>query len=89
MGWIVRASYPNCQTNIKKIIGSYFSWLQRDTYFLCDCQRMVSFRHFTYASEDIDADSPITPEKFLYETPTSGVPDTLVARKLREIEQND
>lgn len=42
---------------------------------LCDVERIVNSRPLTYVSEDLDEDSCITPERFLHETPQSGVPD--------------
>ncbi|XP_035218022.1 uncharacterized protein LOC118191335 [Stegodyphus dumicola] len=42
---------------------------------LCDCERIVNSRPLTYVSDDIEDPLPLTPEKFLHETPQSGVPD--------------
>ncbi|XP_035206802.1 uncharacterized protein LOC118181717 [Stegodyphus dumicola] len=43
--------------------------------FLCDCERIVNSRQLTYVSDDIEDPLPLTPKKFLLETPQSCVPD--------------
>lgn len=39
-----------------------------------DCERFVNFRSLTYVSEYTDENFSITAEKFLHETPQSGIP---------------
>ena len=68
---------------LRKILGHASLDYEELLTILCDCERIINSRPITYVSEDIDDEPPITPEQFLHETPTSGVPDLDIVDKVK------
>ncbi|XP_035205586.1 uncharacterized protein LOC118180624 [Stegodyphus dumicola] len=60
---------------LRKMLGRASLGYEELLTVLCDCERIVNSRPLTYVSDDIEDPLPLTPEKFLHETPQSGVPD--------------
>nr|XP_042913195.1 uncharacterized protein LOC122273192 [Parasteatoda tepidariorum] len=60
---------------LRKILGRATLNYEELLTLLCDCERIINTRPLTYVSEDVADISPLTPEMFLHEIPSSGVVD--------------